>query len=162
MNNILDLFLILHQDNTMNFRYKFDPAGMAKDTADAYSAGSYTNWTNVCRLLATRGFNRWEAEAILRSKWTRWARDMWNKNTKPTATALANYLDKYGYKPRHPEVNQLVMESFGKELGLEADEKGVPCLRGTMPGNYHPNKTILVPLGTPLCCDPTSETYWSM
>lgn len=146
----------------MNLRYKFDPVKMAKDTANAYSAGAYTSWTSVCRLLAVRGFNEWEAEAILRSKWTRWARDLWESPSKPTATALANYLDKHKIKPRGKAVSGLVMEAFGEEYKLELNEDGVPCTRGTMPGNYHPNKTILVPLGTPLCCDPTSETYWSM
>jgi hypothetical protein len=60
------------------------------------------------------------------------------------------------------------MDTFNGSIGnapdlkLELNADGVPCHRGTMPGNYDPKKTILVPVGTPLACDPTSETYWSM
>ena len=145
----------------MKSNYKFDPVKLAKQTSDAYSSESYTSWTSCARLLASRGFNVWEAEAILRSKITRWARDMWNKNSKPTSGALAAYLDQYGLVPGHKEINDLVMGTFGEEFKLELNDVGVPCQRGYMPGN--PNGgTILVALGTPLSCDPTSETYWSM
>lgn len=143
----------------MNYRHKFDPVKMAKDTQNAYSASCYTSWVSVCRLLASRGFNSWEAEAILRSKITRWARDMWTKKGKPTSGALENYLDTYAVKPHCKEVNELVMETFGDEYDLELNEHGQPCQRGTMPGNPK-GGTILVPLGTPLINDPTSETYW--
>ncbi len=144
----------------MNPNYKFNPNQLAKETSDAYSAASYTSWNSVCLLLAQRGFNRWEAEAILRSKWTRWARDMWDKPSKPTSSALAAYLDMYGLVPGHPKVNELVMDTFGVELNLELNEHGRPCRRGSMPGNPA-GVTVLVPLGTPPICDPTSETYWS-
>lgn len=144
---------------SMNPNYRFNPAQMAKDTSDAYSADGYTSWNSVCLLLAQRGFNSYEAEAILRSKWTRWARDAWNKKTKPTATALANFLDNGNITPRCSQVNELVMETFGDELGLEANEQGVPCQRGNVVVG---NATILVPLGTPNCCNPCTETYWSM
>ncbi len=153
----------------MNFKYRFDPAEMAKKTGGpylgggAYSADSYNSWPAVCRLLAQRGFNAYEAEAILRSKITRWARDEFGEGCgKPnTSGTLAKYLDKYKIKPSCDEVNELVFETFKDELGLELNDKGQPCHRGTMPGNPK-GGTILVPLGTPLCCDPTSETYWSM
>lgn len=153
----------------MNHSYNFDPVRLAEDTSNAYSAGCYTSWTSCARVLAKRGFNVFEAEAILRSKITRWARDMWNKPGTPTSGALEAYLDKYNVVPGCKEVNDLVMGTFDgscedigcPNLHLERNDKGIPCRRGTMPGN--PNGgTILVPLGTPLCCDPTSETYWSM
>lgn len=144
----------------MNHRYKFDPKKMAEDTSDAYSAGRYTSWTACARLLAERGFNSWEAEAILRSKITRWARDMWTKRSTPTSGALANYLDTYSITPGCAEVNELVYEIFKDEHKLELNEKGQPCRRGTMPGNPG-GGTILVPLGTPRINDPTSELYWS-
>lgn len=134
---------------------------MANQTVDSYSSDGYTSWVSCARLLADRGFNRWEAEAILMSKIPRWAIDMWTKKTKPTSGALANYLDTYDIKPKCKEVNELVMETFGKEHQLEFNEQGVPCRRGNMPGNPA-GGTILVPLGTPLSCDPTSQTYWSM
>ena len=142
----------------------FNVIKMASDTGDAYSAGSYASWVAVVRLLDTRGFNRYEAEAILRSKVTRWARDCFGEGDGKanTSNTLAKYLDSNNITPRSKEVNELVMETFGKEYKLELNKEGVPCRRGTMPGNYHPNKTILVPVGTPRSCDPTSELYWSM
>lgn len=145
----------------MSYKFKFDPVKLSKETSDAYSADGFTSWTACARLLAERGFNNWEAEAILRSKITRWACDMWTKKTKPTSGALANYLDTYGIKPGCKEVNELVISTFSKEYRLELNSEGIPCKRGNMPGNPK-GGTVLVPLGTPLINDPTSETYWAM
>jgi hypothetical protein len=142
--------------------YKFNPVALARETADAYSADSFNSWPAVARVLATRGFNRYEAEAILRSKLTRWCRDCFAKTFPASSTTLGKYLDKNNITPGCTEVNGLVMSTFSDELKLELDESGRPCTRGTMPGNYHPNKTILVPLGTPDSCNPQTETYWSM
>lgn len=151
---------------TMNLtknQYKFDPKRLANETSDAYSADSFNSWVEVARVLARCGFNVWEAEAILRSKWTRWCRDEFGEGDgKPnTANTLVKYLIKYNFKPGCKDVVELVMDTFGEEHNLELNEDGVPCRRGSMPGNPT-GGTILVPLGTPLCCDPTSETYWSM
>lgn len=144
-------------------QYRFNPVTLARDTEDAYSADCFTSWVEVARVLARRGFNVWEAEAILRSKWTRWCRDQFGEGAgKPnTSGTLAKYLDHNGYEPGHKEVVELVMGTFGEEHELELNENGVPCRRGTMPGNPD-GGTILVPLGTPSCCDPTTETYWSL
>lgn len=142
----------------------FNVRKMAFDTGGGTAAGFYASWVAVVRLLDTRGFNRYEAEAILRSKVTRWARDCFGEGAGKanTSNTLAKYLDKNNIKPRCKYVNELVFETFKDELKLELNKEGVPCTRGTMPGNYDPKKTILVALGTPLSCDPTSETYWSM
>lgn len=145
----------------MKHSYKFDPKELAEKTENAYSAGGYTSWTACARLLAERGFNVFEAEAILRSKITRLARDMWPKSGTPTSGALANYLDTYNVKPGCAEANELVYEIFKDELKLELNDKGEPCRRGSMPGNPT-GGTILVPLGTPASCDPTTELYWTM
>lgn len=145
----------------MNTNYSFDPVKLAKETKDAYSADSFTSWLNVVRLLAKRGYNRFEAEAILRSKITRWCRDAWAGKGPPTAKALADYLDRNQTVPGCAEVNDLVMETFAEEYDLELNDRGQPCRRGTMPGNYHPDRTTLVPLGTPACCNPHTEQYWS-
>ena len=148
--------------NLTKYQWKFRPETVARETEDAYSAASFTSWVGVARVLAKRGFNSWEAEAIMRSKLTRWCRDQFAKTSPASPTTLAKYLDKYNVTPRCKEVNDLVMGTFGKEHKLELNEEGIPCHRGTMPGNYDPKKTILVPVGTPACCDPTTETYWSM
>jgi hypothetical protein len=142
----------------MKTHYKFNPSTLAEETGNAYSADRYNSWKSLATLLADRNFNAWEAEAILRSKWTRWAADKFHTGSrKPSSSCLGKYLDHYGYTTRHPEVNRLVLETFDE---LVADENGVPCREGTMPGNPEGGR-IKVPVGTPLSCDPTSETYWS-
>lgn len=144
-------------------QYKFNPKTLIREVAeDVYSAGSFNSWVAVARVLAKRGFNSWEAEAILRFKLTRWCRDVYAKSFPAPSTTLAKYLDNNNITPGCKEVNDLVMSTFGKEQNLELNKDGVPCRRGTMPGNYDPKKTILVPLGTPRSCDPTQELYWSM
>ena len=47
-------------------------------THDAYSYDNYLplEWTKACQMLLNRGFDETEVEAIMRSKWTRWAHDM--------------------------------------------------------------------------------------
>lgn len=91
----------------------FDPAEMAHRTADAYSCDAFgpAAWRACCRLLARRGFNAEQAEAILRSKWMRWARDADSKYDGNSAT-LARYLDS---RKITPESVELV-----KELGCQA------------------------------------------
>lgn len=152
----------------MNYKFKFDHKRLAKETSDAYSAGSYNSWERVCLELARRNFNVFEAEAILRSKITHWARDAHGKGgSKESASCLTKYLDTNKIVPHCAEVNSLVMGTFDgsvdgcPDLKLELNEEGIPCHRGTMPGNYHPDRTVLVPVGTPCCCDITSEAYWS-
>ena len=54
-----------------------DVRDLAVRTADAYSADRYASWVACARLLVTvRGYSLREAEAILRSKWMRWAADV--------------------------------------------------------------------------------------
>ena len=161
----LDFYKNITTLTSMNLtanQYRFNVRKLAGETTDAYSYSSFSVWKSVVAVFAKRGFNSWEAEAIIRSKHLRWAADC-RKSQDGHANHLdvARYLDKYDIAPGNKEVNGLVMQTFGEEHGLELNSEGVPCRRGTMPGNYDPNKTILVPLGTPLCLDPTSETYWS-
>jgi hypothetical protein len=140
----------------MNNNYRFDYKKLATDTADAYSADSFNSWERVCRILAARGFNAWEAEAILRSKWTRWCRDEFQVGSTANSACLEKFLDKYHYKPGHSEVNELVLGTFDD---LVANNRGVPCRKEK---NLMSRRDILVPVGTPIGCDPSSETYWSM
>lgn len=48
---------------------------LATRTEDAYSADRYANWTAVADKLLRAGYDEKQAEAIMRSKWTRWAAD---------------------------------------------------------------------------------------
>ena len=143
-------------------QYRFKVNTVVKATQDAYSVGSFNSWTAVVRLLAKRGFNQWEAEALLFSKHMRWASDSRKGQAQATSADVARYLDSNNITHRCKEVNTLIMSTFGKEHKLELNGDGIPCKRGTMPGNYDPKKTILVALGTPSSCDPTTEQYWSM
>ena len=48
---------------------------IANRCADAYSASAYRSWESVARALLKDGWTAQEAECIMRSKITRWARD---------------------------------------------------------------------------------------
>ncbi len=52
-------------------------AALVTKTADAYSFDRYgvQEWRRATRLLIDRGLDDRQIEAILRSKWTRWAAD---------------------------------------------------------------------------------------
>lgn len=134
----------------------FNVKNLARDTADLPLAKRFKSWRFAIRALDELNFNLWEAEAVLAYA------NATIRKSGLTAGDLKRWLADRGIVHQSTFVNNLVMAKFGKEYDLELNEKGQPCRRGTMPGNYHPNKTILVPLGTPACCDPTSETYWSM
>ncbi len=86
---------------------------LAQKTGDAYSATRYNSWRNVCATLLKRGYTERQAEAILRSKWTRWAADAADANY---GEATANDLVRFIEDPRNnctmAAVNQLVMETF--------------------------------------------------
>lgn len=140
---------------------QFNPTRLADETRDASSSTSFTSWTQVARLLADFGYNATEAEAILRSDWPAKAIAEFGKHggrKQESSTVVFKYLDRHGLKSGSPKVNELVLASFPE---LVADDEGFPCHEGTCPGNPAAGK-IKVRVGTPLSCDPTSETYWSM
>lgn len=84
---------------------------LAERTADAYSADRYASWVSVCRLLLKRGYTERQAEAILRSKWTRWASDVSDRPYgKIPAKVVANFLDKMPNLKK--EVADLTRETF--------------------------------------------------
>jgi hypothetical protein len=85
---------------------------LALKTQDAYSVLAYKNWTAVCAFLLKRGFTEQESEAILRSKWMRWAGDFAEKNKYGSLTSkdLARFLDS-GNGISQCEVDKLV-ESY--------------------------------------------------
>lgn len=142
---------------------KFNVKNMVAETENSPVAKLFASWPSVVRLLAKRGFNRFEAEALLTSKLTQngvLALRKWGSNKKLTSVDYAFWLDSLGLAPGKAAVNNAVMEVFGDELKLELNEDGVPCKRGTMPGAPGAG-SVLVPLGTPRINDPTSELYWS-
>ena len=48
---------------------------LASKTSDAYSSDRFKNWSAVIQALLNLGYSEIETEAIVRSKWTRWACD---------------------------------------------------------------------------------------
>lgn len=93
---------------------------VAARCADAHSADRYRSWAGLARGLARRGFTAQEIEAVLRSKWTRWAADHsrapWGRATFADLEAV---LDKYSWK----DLDDLVVGTFGKpepSVGLAA------------------------------------------
>lgn len=69
---------------------------LAERTEDAWSWGRYRSWAACARLLLARGYSDREAEAILRSKWTRWAADRAERDDGATSVHLMNLLDLRG------------------------------------------------------------------
>jgi len=133
----------------------FNVKNLARETADLPLAKRFKSWRFAVRALDELNFNAWEAEAVLE-----YANATLVENGL-TAGDLKRWLAEQEIAHHSPLVNRLVMVKFGKEYTLELNELGIPCRRGSMPGNPQAG-TILVPLGTPASCDPTTETYWSM
>lgn len=89
---------------------------LAEKTADAYSAALYgpVEWTRCARLLQARAYTDREVEAILRSKWTRWAADGSYTPQQPTAADLAKFLDSIHGRKGY-SVAELVAQTFCDE-----------------------------------------------
>jgi hypothetical protein len=94
-------------------------AALADQTADAYSFDNYgpIAWRACARLLLRRGYSAREAEAILRSKWMRWAADgaSWRPSWrygKTTSIDLARFLDAMPDQARRADVAQITRETF--------------------------------------------------
>lgn len=85
---------------------------LADKTRDAYSAARYgREWPKVAQLLLERGYTEREAEAIMRSKWMRWAADVSVDELARfgnTAADVRRYLDNPKSKCTKAEVAALV------------------------------------------------------
>jgi hypothetical protein len=82
---------------------------IAAATSDAYSHSRYGGaaWTACARMLARREFDADQIEAIMRSKWMRWAADS-SKNVQPTSKDLERFLDDPRNQASTANVNRLV------------------------------------------------------
>jgi len=94
----------------------------AAELVSAYSTDRYTHGWGACiRMLRGRGYDDRQVEAIIRSKWTRWAADASRGERRngygfATSSDLARFIDGLG-RPGHSvlhQVNELVRESFGE------------------------------------------------
>jgi len=134
---------------------------IAKKTEKCAGTNGFKSWGRVVNSLEKAYYNSYEIEAIAEN--TKLLKAVTAPfDGKAPYTSLLNYLKANDMGHKSKKLYAMVFKAFGKRDGLELNDEGVPCRRGTMPGNYHPNKTILVPVGTPRSCDPTSELYWSM
>ena len=89
---------------------------IAEKCEDAYSFDRYASWSAVAKMLARRGLNAREIEAIMRSKWTRWAADISNNRYgHVTAKDLARFIDN-DRGVNQAEIDQLVRETFDCEV----------------------------------------------
>jgi hypothetical protein len=88
-------------------------AAIAEQTADSFSFDRYRNWKAVAAMLLARGLNEREAEAVLRSKWTRWAADAANKKYgRACAEDLETFMNKM--KDCDKQIKSLTLETFGE------------------------------------------------
>ena len=70
-------------------------------------------WSASIRMLRKRGYDDRQIEAIIRSKWTRWAGDCSNKDYgRVTSADLARFLDDPRNECTLEEVNLLVAGTF--------------------------------------------------
>ena len=146
----------------MNYR-NFNHSKMAEKMASVPAAKIYNSFPTLVRFLDKSGYNAYEAEAILLSDWPAKAIKEFGCGAgggKGNTGTLKAYLTRIGAEPSSRKVSDIVIKFFKESDHLELNSKGIPCRRGTMPGNPT-GGTILVPVGTPISCDPTSETYWS-
>lgn len=82
---------------------------LAKATANAYSAAAFGDeWAKAADMLLGRGYTEREAEAILRSKHTRWCRE----DYEGSAAELARYIDRYPDQFSKAALAKLVKETF--------------------------------------------------
>lgn len=87
---------------------------LAEKTADAFSYDRYGRWQAVVEMLLRRGLSVQQAEAVLRSKWTRWAADASDKPYgKATSHDLARFIDQQ--RNAMEQIAELTRETFGME-----------------------------------------------
>jgi hypothetical protein len=79
--------------------------------ADAYSADRYRSWRGVASALLQQGLTPLQTEAVMRSKWTRWAADAHSARygQVPTKAIVA-----FVKKQTPGEIEALTIETFGK------------------------------------------------
>jgi hypothetical protein len=85
---------------------------LAEKTSDAYSSDRFASWASVIQSLLNLGYTELETEAIVRSKWTRWACDHdtgRNRYGRHTSSAMMRFMKG----TPQSEVTQLTIETFG-------------------------------------------------
>jgi len=112
------------QTNAGRFLNKVSAAAIAEKSRDAYSADRYASWQAVAALLLARGYDATEAEAIMRSKWTRWAADVNGAAYgKVPAKAVGDFLDDMAKRPKRHGIKTSVADAV---IALVAETFGGP------------------------------------
>lgn len=94
----------------------------AEELSNSYSTNRYRNgWSGCIRMLRKRGYDDRQIEAIIRSKWTRWAVDASDHDYGRVNSAdLARYLDSIKNLTR--ELDDLTRETFGELIPQSGKE----------------------------------------
>jgi hypothetical protein len=87
-------------------------------TFDAVSAPRYASWTAVAAMLLRRGLSPLQAQAVMVSKWTRWARDAADDRRRVreggyTAADLRRWMDNPRNRVSKATIEKLTEETFG-------------------------------------------------
>lgn len=103
------------------------------------STKGYRNgWGGCIRMLReVFGMNDREIEAVIRSKWTRWAGDSsQHRHGEYTSTDLKNYIYNHAGAVRNikAELKQLVLETFGPEVPTHKFKKYILFVWGSHEG----------------------------
>jgi len=85
---------------------------LAARCSDAYSYDRYANWTAVAKLLLDLGLTENQAEAVMRSKWTRWAAD---QSSASYGYVPAKEINRFLVSFAKDEIRKLTKETLGKE-----------------------------------------------
>lgn len=93
--------------------YRTPAIVIARRCADAYSTFRYASWPAVAEALLKRGLDAVECEAVMRSKWTRWAADASPaRYGRVPAKALLAFMDTL--TDEKAELAELVANSVGE------------------------------------------------
>jgi hypothetical protein len=97
----------------VNMKITQQARDLAEKTSDAYSSDRFASWESVIQALLNLGYSEIETEAIVRSKWTRWACDHdtgRNRYGRHTSSAMMRFMKD----TPQSEVTKLVYETFGE------------------------------------------------
>jgi len=112
---------------------------LAAKTADAYSVSRYASWPACAQVLVTMGLNDLGVEAVLRSKWMRWAADgSSEREGRVPASAIKTALDgavRGDAQALHRLVDELIVGTFGVQPAVDETTNAVQVVM-LAPGMY--------------------------
>lgn len=85
---------------------------LAEKTSGAYSYDRFKNWDAVIQVCLDLGYSEMETEAIVRSKWTRWACDHDTGRGGRYGYHTSKALERFLEGTTQAEIDALVYETF--------------------------------------------------